>query len=122
MIASNNASRLGDRSWIKSASTPSPWFAEETADGYRITASGKYVARVHSEPDALLVAAAPQLRAVVAAMYCRMTTGSWAHVPVEDKVRWIEMLRSVLTDAGLEPPPEPEQPRAARAEQGELFA
>lgn len=63
MIASNNASsRLGDRSWIKSASTPSPWFAEETADGYRITAGGRYVARVHSEPDALLVVAAPELR------------------------------------------------------------
>jgi hypothetical protein len=71
--------------------------------------------------DARLVAMAPELLAVCASMYARMTTGSWAHLQFEDRTRWIEMLRSVLTDAGLQPPPQPDQPRAARAEQGELF-
>lgn len=112
------SARLGDRTWIHSEVTPGPWEATETGDGYRITSVGRYVARVHTEPDAALVAMAPELLMLCASMYARLTTGCWAGLLFEDKTRWIDMLAETLTRAGMDPPrySEPRQPIPAQTE------
>lgn len=100
------SARLGDRSWIDySGTTPGPWETTETADGFRITSGGAYVARVHLEKDAALVAMAPELRCLCASMYARLTSGCFSHLQFQDKQRWIDMLADTLRRAGMEPPP-----------------
>ena len=115
--------RLGDRSWITPhAGTRGPWTAEQGPSDWIIRCrDGHVVATVHDAADARLIAVATELRALCASMYSRMTTGSWADTPLKDKARWIEMLCRTLTEAGLEPPAQPERVRLARERQEELF-
>lgn len=115
-----SSARLGDRSWIHSEVTPGPWESTETADGYRITSMGRYVARVHLEADAALVAIAPELLSLLASMYARLTTGCFSHLQFQDKQRWIDMLADTLRRAGMEPPPYT-VPAVPIPSQGDLF-
>lgn len=100
-------SRLGDRSWICASHTPSRWVQERQPDGTIALYHhhrGALIATVEAEADARVIVLTPELLAIVASTYARMTTGAFSRVEFEDKARWIEMLRDVLTDAGFDVP------------------
>lgn len=117
------SSRLGDRSWICASHTPSRWVQVPQPDGTIALYHhhrGALIATVEAEADARVIVLTPELVAIVASMYARMTTGAFSRVEFEDKARSIEMLRDVLTDAGFDVPVY-DKPGLPIQGQGDLF-